>query len=96
LPQSLVPLLASAGPIFAVLLPLHDHSLLGASFQVSLRGIALTIIISEMIGLTQSTLFNLLYRKGDSRKEFGKNLHNDFGYRCRKRNLCIDVESPEE
>ena len=46
--------------------------------------------------LTESTLFNLLYRKGDSRKQFGNNLYDHLGYRCRSWNLGINLESSEE
>jgi hypothetical protein len=96
LPRSFVPLLASTGPIFAVLLPPHDHSLLGASSKVSLHGIASISLISEMMALTQSSLFNLLYREGDNRRQFGGNLYDDLGYRRSRWNLGIDVESPED
>ena len=60
--------LASAGPIFVALF-LH-HYLRGASFQVSLDHVELLSIISERIMLTQSSLFDLLYCKGDGREQF--------------------------
>ena len=46
--------------------------------------------------LTQSSLFCLLYRKGDGREQFGQDLYDDLGDRDRRWDPCIDVEAPEE
>ncbi len=86
--------LASAGPIFAT--QLQHRSLQEASFQISLRRIGLLGMISERTELTQSSLFGLFYRKGDRREQFDYDLYDHLIHGCRRWNLGIDVESPEE
>ena len=49
-----------------------------------------------MTGLTQSSLFGLLYRKGDRREQFDQDLYDDLCHRCGVWDLNIDVEAPEE
>jgi hypothetical protein len=46
--------------------------------------------------LTQSTLFCLLYGKGDRREQFDQDLYGDLGDRRGGWDLCIDVEAPQE
>ena len=53
-------------------------------------------ITSETTRLTQSSLFGLLYRKGDRREQFNQDLYDDLCHRCGVWDLCIDVEAPEK
>ena len=85
---------ASAGPIFAGLL--LRHSLPGSSVQVSLHRIMLISNLSKRVGLTESSLFGLLYRKGDGRQQFDKDLYDNLGHRSGGWDLCIDIEAPEK
>ncbi len=46
--------------------------------------------------LTQSSLFGLLYCKGDGREQFDYDLYDDPFHRRGRWDLCIDVEAPKE
>jgi len=41
-------------------------------------------------------LFSLFYREGNGGKQFDQNFYNDLGYRRRRWNFGINVESSEE
>ena len=48
------------------------------------------------MGLTESSLLCLLYRKGDGRQQFDENLYDDLRH-CRGRwHFCVNVEALEE